>query len=74
MIDGWSDHGPTSFTAPRTVTAGNHALAVEYYEKYGDAGITFSTRRAGVPGSPATGPELVANGARWAEGHRRPTA
>jgi glucose/arabinose dehydrogenase/PKD repeat protein len=37
VIDNWTDHGPTTDTGTRTLTAGAHAVVVEYYEKGGGA-------------------------------------
>jgi hypothetical protein len=37
VIDQWKDQSATTYTAPRTVTAGNHEVKVEYYENGGDA-------------------------------------
>jgi single-stranded DNA-binding protein len=37
VIDQWKDQPPTTYTASRTVTAGNHEVKVEYYENGGDA-------------------------------------
>ena len=33
IIDGWKDQPATTYTATRTVTAGEHEVKVEYYEK-----------------------------------------
>lgn len=32
VIDAWYDHGPTTFTATRYVTAGGHNVRVDYYD------------------------------------------
>ena len=32
VIDAWQDQGPTRYTATRAVTAGQHAVRVEYYD------------------------------------------
>jgi PA14 domain len=37
VIDQWRDQSATTYTASRTVTAGNHEVKVEYYENGGDA-------------------------------------
>lgn len=42
VIDGWSDHGATTFTADVAVAAGQHTVVVEYYEAGGDATAHFS--------------------------------
>ncbi len=42
VLDGWSDHPPTSYTVDIPITAGQHAVVVEYYERTGGAVATFS--------------------------------
>lgn len=37
IIDSWSDHGPTTYTANRMLTASTHEVKVEYYEHTGGA-------------------------------------
>jgi PA14 domain len=37
VIDQWKDQPATTYTASRTVTAGNHEVKFEYYENGGDA-------------------------------------
>ncbi|HSL63870.1 MAG TPA: PA14 domain-containing protein [Gaiellaceae bacterium] len=37
LIDGWVNQSATTYTATRTLTAGSHAVKVEYYEAGGDA-------------------------------------
>jgi hypothetical protein len=37
IIDAWIDQSPTTYTASRTLTAGAHTVAVEYYEHDGGA-------------------------------------
>jgi hypothetical protein len=37
VIDQWSDHGTTTYTATVGLSAGNHSLRVEYYEHDGGA-------------------------------------
>jgi PA14 domain len=39
LIDAWIDEGATTYTATRTLTAGQHEVKVEYYERTGDAVI-----------------------------------
>jgi single-stranded DNA-binding protein len=46
VIDQWKDQSATTYTASRTVTAGNHELKVEYYENGGDAVARFSVTAA----------------------------
>jgi glucose/arabinose dehydrogenase/PKD repeat protein len=55
VIDQWKDQSATTYTASRTVTAGNHELKVEYYENSGDAVARFSVTAAnGAPTAVAT--------------------
>jgi glucose/arabinose dehydrogenase len=51
VIDQWKDQAPTTYTATRQVTAGNHELKVEYYEAGGGA-----VARVNVTGTPASCP------------------
>ena len=37
IIDAWRDQAPTTYQASRTLTAGDHLVKVEYYEKGGGA-------------------------------------
>jgi glucose/arabinose dehydrogenase len=37
IIDAWSDHPPTTYTADLTLTSGPHTITVEYYEHGGGA-------------------------------------
>jgi glucose/arabinose dehydrogenase len=46
VIDQWKDQSATTYTASRTVSAGNHELKVEYYENGGDAVARFSVTAA----------------------------
>jgi glucose/arabinose dehydrogenase/PKD repeat protein len=46
VIDQWKDQAPTTYTATRSVTAGNHELKVEYYEAGGGAVARFSVTSA----------------------------
>ncbi|GAA2619908.1 hypothetical protein GCM10010399_58760 [Dactylosporangium fulvum] len=42
VIDGWSDHAPTTYTADVPIAAGQHTVVVEYYESGGGAAARFS--------------------------------
>jgi hypothetical protein len=42
VLDGWSDHGPTTYTADLPVDAGQHTVIIEYYERNGGALARFS--------------------------------
>ena len=49
IIDGWKDQPATTYTATVAVTAGDHQVKVEYYEKGGDAVIQVSWTGAVTP-------------------------
>jgi PKD repeat protein len=53
IIDQWRDQAPTTYTATRQVTAGNHELKVEYYENGGGAVARLNV--TAVPASCPTG-------------------
>jgi IPT/TIG domain-containing protein len=42
LIDQWHDQPATTYTASRSVTAGEHEVKVEYYERGGDALVQVS--------------------------------
>ena len=44
LIDAWKNQPPTTYTAIRTLTAGNHQVTVEYYENLGGAVAQVSWR------------------------------
>src|SRR6266850_44242 len=54
IIDGWRDQPATTYTAARTVTAGEHEVKVEYYERLEDAVIQVSWTGAPPPPSLAS--------------------
>ncbi|MCU1396780.1 MAG: hypothetical protein JWM34_5208 [Ilumatobacteraceae bacterium] len=39
--DFWNDHGFTTVTVAQTLTAGPHTIVVEFYEQYGQAGVSL---------------------------------
>lgn len=41
IIDQWHDAGNATYTADRTLVAGNHTLRLEYYDNWGNARIQF---------------------------------
>jgi glucose/arabinose dehydrogenase len=45
IINGWSDHGPTTYTADVPVGAGQHRVVIEYYERNGGAVARFTEAR-----------------------------
>jgi hypothetical protein len=42
VIDGWSDHPPTTYTADLPLSSGDHVVVVEYYENGGGALVRFA--------------------------------
>ncbi|MEO5899908.1 MAG: PA14 domain-containing protein [Ilumatobacteraceae bacterium] len=42
IIDWWSDHTPTFRTVTTSLTAGPHAVVLEYYQFYGSAQVSLS--------------------------------
>ena len=50
VIDQWRDQPATTYTAARTLTAGEHEVKVEFYERGGDAVIQVSWTVTGAPG------------------------
>lgn len=42
VVDGWGDHGPTTFTADKALVAGSHTWRIEYYEHGGGAIARFN--------------------------------
>jgi hypothetical protein len=59
VIDAWSDHSPTTFTAARWLSAGNHSIRVEYYERTGTAEIKVWRNGAPSPPPPPSVTEIV---------------
>src|SRR5205823_14856144 len=53
IIDGWKDQSATTYTATRTVTAGEHEVKVEYYERLEAAVIQVGWTGGGGSGRPA---------------------
>jgi hypothetical protein len=49
VIDDWRDGGSRELTAERRLSAGDHRVRVEYYERTGDATIRFWLEQAGPP-------------------------
>jgi hypothetical protein len=54
LIDRWIDQGPTTYTADRNLSAGNHTVKMEYYENGGGAVARLSW--SAVPGTPQSCP------------------
>lgn len=58
ILDQWNDQAATTHTAEKVMTAGNHTMRVEYYEKRGDAVVKFSYTKKDV--TPTSEPEVPA--------------
>src|SRR5439155_21465043 len=48
IIDQWHDQAATTYTATRTITAGDHEVRVEYYEHAGAAVVQVNWSATGV--------------------------
>jgi glucose/arabinose dehydrogenase len=55
LIDQWIDQPATTYTASRTLSAGNHDVKVEYYEKAGNAvaQVSWAAGTANAPPVPS---------------------
>lgn len=42
VVDKWIDQAPTTYTVSRSMSAGDHSIRLEYYERTGNAKIQFS--------------------------------
>ena len=54
VIDGWKDQSATTYTAPVTLTAGSHAVRVEYYDNTVYAVAKVSWQAAATGNTPPT--------------------
>jgi hypothetical protein len=45
VIDGWHDQPPTNYHADVAMTAGEHTVVVEYYERSGGAVARYTEER-----------------------------
>ncbi len=52
VIDGWKDQSATAYTAPVTLTAGTHAVRVEYYDNTVDAVAEASWQATSTSNAP----------------------
>ena len=78
IINEWVNHPVTTYTAGVVLTAGAHAITVEYYEEWGDAVAQVSWQQAGTPtlsslvpnSATAGGPSftLTVNGSNFVSG------
>ncbi len=70
VIDGWFDHGPTTFTAQVYFAAGAHTFHVEYYNRTLGAMINVQVYSGAVPPPPAPVSEAMVDdrGAGWQAG------
>jgi PA14 domain len=67
VIDAWYDHAPTTYTVTRYLSAGGHAIHIEYYEHTG--GAMISVQIGGTPPPPPSGDVIVDDrGAGWQAG------
>lgn len=55
IIDKFIDQGPTTYTATKALSAGNHTIVVEYYEAAGGALAQFNYERTGELPAPTDG-------------------
>jgi hypothetical protein len=53
ILDAWWDQGPTTYRASRTLSAGEHEVRVEYYERTGGASARLSWQLAASTTCPA---------------------
>jgi RHS repeat-associated protein len=58
LIDRWVDQGPTTYTADRLMTAGEHEVKVEYYERGGGALVRSGWNPPPVPMTSGATPSL----------------
>jgi hypothetical protein len=54
-LDKWFDQGPTTYTVPISLSAGNHTVRMEYYENGGGAVAKLSWQVGGTSGSTPKG-------------------
>ena len=54
ILNQWNDHSATTHTVEKAMTAGNHTIRVEYYEKWGDAVAKFSYTKNSTTPPPTT--------------------
>jgi hypothetical protein len=69
VIDAWVDQPPTTYTASRSMTAGDHTVTVEYYENAGGAVAQVSWQATTVTNTPPS-PTIAAPaaGTTWKVG------
>jgi LysM repeat protein len=51
IIDKWQDGAPRMYTADKQLSAGNHTLQIDYYQRRGGAQITFWPELIGAKGA-----------------------
>lgn len=56
IIDAWIEQGPTTYEATKPVTAGDHAVKVEYFDLGGEALIQFGWQNVAPAPTPAPVP------------------
>jgi glucose/arabinose dehydrogenase len=68
IIDSWQDQGPTTSSATTTLTAGTHAVKVEYYEHAGGALASMSWAAGAVNTPPQATIDSPPAGTSWRVG------
>jgi hypothetical protein len=70
VIDGWYDHGPTTFSASPYLGAGAHAFRVEYYDRALGAMIQVQIGSIAPPPGPPPASEVIVDdlGPGWRAG------
>ena len=59
LIDQWKDQAPTTYTANKTVSAGDHTIRMEYYEKGGGATAKLSWVKENTSSPPPSSETFV---------------
>lgn len=59
IIDAWVQQGPTAYEVTKPVTAGDHAVKVEYFEQGGEALIQFGWQNVATTPAPTPVPAPV---------------
>lgn len=78
ILDGWFDHGPTTFSATPYIGAGAHSFHVEYFDRTFGAMINVQVGGSGgslpPPPPPSTGAEVIVDdqGVGWQAGGYSP--
>lgn len=62
ILDHWTDHGSSTKTIEKTLTAGSHPIKIEYYEHGGGAVMKFNFEKVGSSTPPDPEPTPVSTG------------